>query len=130
VKPAEKKPQGLKQEEAKFVTHNEFIFGKKPSDRDSDFVDVNNEKDFPTLGAVATKKGGPVQDSKWSQPKFDPFARPKNEPVKQTPVSKRLEVKEESFPSLPGSKEAPKQAPKKKSLIDSDDEETKSFVAP
>jgi hypothetical protein len=38
-----------------------------------------------------------------------------------------LVVKEENFPSLPGTKDAPKQAPQKKKLIDSDEEESKSF---
>ena len=109
------------------MTHNEFLFGKKSDEKE--FVDVNNEKDFPTLGAMASKKGAP--ESKWSQPKFDPFARPKNEPVKPTPVSKRLEVKEENFPSLPGSKEAPKATvPAKKPIIDSDEEESKQFGKP
>lgn len=80
------------------MTHNEFLFGKKSDEKE--YVDVNNEKDFPTLGAAVGKKS--AVESKWSQPKFDPFAQPKNEPVKQTPVSKRLEVKEENFPTLPG----------------------------
>ena len=55
IKPAEIKPKGLIQEEAIFVSHNEFLFGKKPGESKTDIVDINSEKDFPSLGAVNQK---------------------------------------------------------------------------
>lgn len=51
----ETKPKGLKQEEAVFVSHNEFLFGRKPGEIDREYVDVNSEADFPTLGAAVPK---------------------------------------------------------------------------
>ena len=42
-------------EEPIFVPHTELLFGKKPGEKDTDFVDVNSERDFPTLGAAVGK---------------------------------------------------------------------------
>ena len=69
---AEIKPKGLVQEENLFVSHNEFLFGKKPGEGGKNVVSVDDEKDFPTLGAAIPKSS--QNESRKPQPKFDPFA--------------------------------------------------------
>lgn len=53
------------------MPHLELMFGKRPGDTKDEVVDVNSEKDFPSLGKVLPKTIN--QDSKWQKPNFDPF---------------------------------------------------------
>jgi len=71
-------------------------------------VDINSQKDFPTLGDPEPK--GKPAGSKWSQPTFDPFSIPKaKQSVEPVKVTKKLD----NFPTLPVSSKDPPKEPQR-----------------
>ena len=82
------------------MSHHEFIFGKKQG-LETEFVDVNSKKDFPTLGQAIPQSAQPV-DNGWGKKLIVADAK-QVQPQKQ---QGRIAIlpEEKAFPSLPEAK--------------------------